>query len=185
MVSESSDSLNGDDLLSTNDIEKTTDNVEASEYAEENDTSTAQKSSDNENKNAKNRKEQQEDIGDTHEKEKNDVSEENKDEDMGEKNEKDEDWRGKKNGTEVGRNETRKEPNPFFSDRMEYISRPKKDFLDNIINTRLDGSLPENSYPSWKIISLPNKLPFDNCPIPVTKRKMGTNVSTCIAYLQN
>lgn len=70
-----------------------------------------------------------------------------------------------------------------LSTRLEYLSRPTKDILDKFIDFRLDGALPENAYPSWNLMPLPTKLPFDNCPIPITKRTLGTNVCILTYYL--
>ncbi|XP_071040647.1 probable serine/threonine-protein kinase kinX [Parasteatoda tepidariorum] len=57
---------------------------------------------------------------------------------------------------------------PKLSDRMEYLARPKKDVLDCLGYKRLDGTVPENSLPSWSILPLSTKLPVGEYPYGMT-----------------
>ncbi|GIX84367.1 uncharacterized protein CDAR_120111 [Caerostris darwini] len=63
-----------------------------------------------------------------------------------------------------------------LSARMEYLARPKKDFLDKVMFERLDGALPEKPLPSWSILPLPTKLPAGQYPYKITLTKIADNL---------
>ncbi|KAF8795568.1 Fibrous sheath-interacting protein 2 like protein [Argiope bruennichi] len=63
-----------------------------------------------------------------------------------------------------------------LSERIEYLARPKKDYLDRVGYERIDGVLPEKALPSWPIIPLPTKLPVASYPYEITMTKLGENV---------
>ncbi|GBL86390.1 hypothetical protein AVEN_164560-1 [Araneus ventricosus] len=63
-----------------------------------------------------------------------------------------------------------------LSARMEYLARPKKDFLDRVGFERFDGVLPEKSLPSWHLLPLPTKLPVAGYPYEITMTKLSENV---------
>ncbi|GFU17657.1 uncharacterized protein NPIL_382881 [Nephila pilipes] len=68
--------------------------------------------------------------------------------------------------------------NPRLSHRMEYLARPKKDFLDRVRFERLDGVLPEKPLPSWSILPLSTKLPVARYPYKITMTKLADNLYT-------
>lgn len=70
-----------------------------------------------------------------------------------------------------------------LSNRMEYLSRPKKDFLDSLIDKRLDGATPDYAFPVWDFLPLQTKIPFALCPLPITRKKLGSDVCIAIYYL--
>lgn len=65
---------------------------------------------------------------------------------------------------------------PELTNRLEYLARPRKDFLDSLANERLDGAVPENAYPFWNLLPLQTKIPFAQCPMPIARKQLGTNV---------
>lgn len=81
-----------------------------------------------------------------------------------------------KSKAKPGTKSKNKKPKFQLSPRLEYLSRPRKDILDQMIDARLDGSLPEDALDSWNVLPLPTKIPLGDCPIQVTRTRIGTNV---------